>query len=412
MKAEIISIGDELLIGQTVNTNASWIGKELSEAGIDVVRVTTIADLTEEIEDAVKQSMIRADYVFITGGLGPTKDDITKLTLANLFNSELILDAELLKRIESFFMVRGREMIQSNIDQAKIPANCKVIDNDEGTACGMWFQEQGTHLFSMPGVPYEMKAMMSSSIIPLVKDQIGKIDKKTKTILIQGIGESFLAEKVTDWENEIRDNGFSLAYLPSPGIIRMRISYKSEKDDALVDSFFDRLKEMIPKNFIGDGNIGIEEHVANYLLKDEETIGTVESCTGGALAALLTKHSGASAFFKGSILTYDNEVKKSLVGVSQEILSTRGAVSEETVIQMAKAGREKLSIDWCIATSGIAGPTGGTVRKPVGFIWIAVAGPNGELVAKSFQFGDNRERNVKMAVNASLNLLRIVKFGL
>ena len=412
MKAEIITIGDEILIGQIVDTNSQWIGTELNKIGVSVFQISSIQDDKQHILNALKEAQERVDIVILTGGLGPTKDDITKYTLCKIFDSELILNEELLKKIESYFEVRNREMIQSNIDQAKIPDVCKVIDNDEGTACGMWFEQNGTHLFSMPGVPYEMKAMMKKSILPIVKEKAKSKEKCTQTMLIQGIGESFLAEKIEDWENKVRNDGFGLAYLPSPGIIRMRITYEDHQLDEKVMAYFEELKTIIPKNFIGSGDYSIEEHIGLLLKNANETVGTVESCTGGALASSLTKHSGSSVFFKGSILTYDNEVKKAMVGVSQEILETRGAVSEETVTQMAKEGRRKLGVDWCIATSGIAGPTGGTKRKPVGFIWIAVAGPNNKFIAKSFQFGDNRDRNIKMAVNSSLNLLRLLKLNL
>lgn len=412
MKAEIISIGDELLIGQTINTNASWMGTELTQNGIDVVRVTTIKDTADDIVNAVNEAMDRADFTFITGGLGPTKDDITKYTLAQLFEDELVMNNEVLERIAAFFSKRGREMLQSNIDQAKLPSKAEVVPNDNGTACGMWFNKNNKHVISMPGVPYEMKPMMLNHVLPKVYQLAGVATKFTETRLIQGIGESFLAEIIRDWEDELRAEGLSLAYLPSPGVIRMRITFENAEDRTKVLSYFERLKELVPKNFIGDGALSIEEHIGLLLKKDNETIGTVESCTGGYLASLLTKHSGSSDFFKGSFLTYANEMKQKLVDVSEDVLNTRGAVSKETVEQMASVGRSKLNVDWCLATSGIAGPNGGTARKPVGFVWIAVAGPNNILKSKSFQFGDNRERNISMAALSALNMLRIAKLGL
>lgn len=412
MKAEIISIGDELLIGQTINTNAGWMGKELSGNGIDVVRVTTIKDTKEDIIAAVNEAMERADFTFITGGLGPTKDDITKFTLAEMFDSKLILNDEILERIADFFEKRGRKMLQSNIDQAKLPEKCKVVTNYNGTASGMWFEKNGSHVISMPGVPYEMKAMMTDQILPVVYRIAEVATTFTETRLIQGIGESFLAEIIKDWENEVRAEGFSLAYLPSPGIIRMRITFDDEKDQDKVNTYFERLQKLVPKNFVGSGDLSLEQHIGTLLLDDNESIGTVESCTGGYLASLLTKHSGSSSFYKGSMLTYANEAKKNMVSVSDEILRTRGAVSEEAVLQMAKEGRARLNVDWCLSTSGIAGPGGGTKRKPVGFVWIAVAGPNGILKAKSFQFGDNRERNIKMTALSALNMLRIAKLNI
>lgn len=407
MKAELISIGDELLIGQTVNTNAAWLGKELSFRGVQVCNGVTIPDKKEVILDALDVAVKRADLVIITGGLGPTKDDITKHTLCEYFEKELEINKEVLDRVEAFFKQRNRPMLEVNVQQAALPIGTEVLHNYHGTASGMWFEKSGVIVISLPGVPYEMKGIMMDEVFPRLQDQFGLSSIYHKTIHFQGIGESFLADQIQDWESSVRDEGLGLAYLPSPGIVKLRLtSLKGEVDAEKMDEYFDTLKKQFPINYFGEGEITINEVVADLLINNNKTVGTVESCTGGNLAASFVSLAGSSSYYKGSFLTYSNELKELLVGVSRKNLATKGAVSEEVVIEMAEKGRLKLGVDFCIATSGIAGPDGGTEEKSVGTVWIALASSDG-VVAKKFLFGNNRQRNLDMAVLTALNLLRI-----
>ncbi|MGC6434259.1 MAG: competence/damage-inducible protein A [Crocinitomicaceae bacterium] len=407
MKAELISIGDELLIGQTVNTNAAWLGKELSFRGVQVCNGVTISDKKEVILDALDVAVKRADLVIITGGLGPTKDDITKHTLCEYFEKELEINKEVLDRVEAFFKQRNRPMLEVNVQQAALPIGTEVLHNYHGTASGMWFEKSGVIVISLPGVPYEMKGIMMDEVFPRLQDQFGLSSIYHKTIHFQGIGESFLADQIQDWESSVRDEGLGLAYLPSPGIVKLRLtSLKGEVDAEKMDEYFDTLKKQFPINYFGEGEITMNEVVADLLINNNKTVGTVESCTGGNLAASFVSLAGSSSYYKGSFLTYSNELKELLVGVSRKNLATKGAVSEEVVIEMAEKGRLKLGVDFCIATSGIAGPDGGTEEKSVGTVWIALASSDG-VVAKKFLFGNNRQRNLDMAVLTALNLLRI-----
>lgn len=406
MQAEIISIGDELLIGQTVNTNASWMGKELSQLGISVKRCTTISDNKSEILETIDKAIKRSKIVFVTGGLGPTKDDITKHTLCEYFDTELEMNQEVLARVTKFFTDRGREMLDVNIQQAALPKSCIVLDNLQGTASGMWFERNNSILISLPGVPYEMKSIMEDQVFPKLKDQFKVSSIFHKTVLLQGIGESFLAEKMKDWEERIHSNGLGLAYLPSVGALKLRItSPNGEQDAEKIDSFFNEIETSLPINVFGRGDDSLSEVVGDLLRKSNSTVGTVESCTGGALAASFVSIAGSSDYFKGGFLTYSNSLKTKLVDVEESVLNKFGAVSEEVVIQMAERGRVKLEVDYCISISGVAGPEGGTVDKPVGTVWIAVATAKTSFAVK-YQFGNNRERNIQMTVLSALNLLR------
>jgi nicotinamide-nucleotide amidase len=412
MLVEVIAIGDELLIGQTINTNAAWIGKELSLMGISVKRCTVISDDKDSIKNTIDEALKRAQLVLVTGGLGPTKDDITKHTLCEYFETELEINTEVLKRVEQFFKDRGREMLEVNKQQALLPKSATVMHNYHGTASGMWFEKEGSVLISMPGVPYEMKGIMKDEVFPKLKEKFQIASIYHKTILLQGIGESFLADKIQDWENRVRSYGLGLAYLPSTGIVKLRLTSSKGKVDApAIDQFFDEIKEGFPVNYFGEGADNLSEVVGRILKANKKTIGTVESCTGGSLANRLVGVSGASNYFQGSFLTYSNELKNKIVEVTNESLKEYGAVSEQVVLQMAKNGREKLGVDYCLATSGIAGPDGGTEHKPVGTIWIGVAGEGFEKAYK-FQFGNHRERNIEMTVLTALNLLRCSMLGI
>lgn len=412
MRAEILSIGDELLIGQTVNTNASWLGQECSKLGIRIVHVTTISDEKQLIKDAVNDAFSRADLVLVTGGLGPTKDDITKYTLCEYFDSELEIHLPTLQRIEAFFSKRNRPMLEVNIRQAELPKKCTILENVNGTAAGMWFEKDGKILISMPGVPYEMKGIMIDQAFPRLKEKFALKALYHKTLMTQGIGESFLADQIQEWENEVREKGLGLAYLPSPGMVKLRLtSYEGESRAEEIDTYFKQLEGRFPNYVYGKEDETIQLVLGRLLREKKMTIGTVESCTGGSLAQTLVSVPGASDYFQGSFLTYTNELKNRLVDVSKHDLDTVGAVSREVVEQMAKNGREKLGVDICVSTSGVAGPEGGTEELPVGTIWIGIATKD-KVIAKKFQFGDHRERNIQMTVLTALNLVRCEILGI
>lgn len=411
MRAEILSIGDELLIGQTINTNASWLGQECSKLGIRIVHVATISDEKQLIKDAIDEAFKRADLVLVTGGLGPTKDDITKYTLCEYFDSELEIHIPTLQRIEAFFSKRNRPMLDVNIRQAELPIKCTILENVNGTAAGMWFEKEDKILISMPGVPYEMKGIMIEQAFPRLQEKFALKALYHRTLMTQGIGESFLADQIQDWENEVRGKGLGLAYLPSPGMVKLRLtSYEGESRAEEIDVFFKRLEERFPNYVYGKEDESIQLVLGRLLREKKMTIGTVESCTGGSLAQTLVSVAGASDYFQGSFLTYTNELKNRLVDVSKHDLDTVGAVSREVVEQMAKNGREKLGVDICVSTSGVAGPDGGTEEIPVGTIWIGIATKD-KVSAKKFQFGDHRERNIQMTVLTALNLVRCEILG-
>jgi nicotinamide-nucleotide amidase len=412
MKVEILSIGDELLIGQTVNTNATWLGQECSKIGLRVVHVTTISDDKSAIIHAIDAAFLRSDIILVTGGLGPTKDDITKHTLCEYFDTELEIHLPTLQQIEGFFARRNRPMLESNIRQAELPKKCEILPNINGTAAGMWFNHAGKVLISMPGVPYEMKGIMLEEVFPRLKQRFELKGIFHKTILTQGIGESFLAESIAGWENEVRESGLELAYLPSPGLVKLRItSYEGMIRKEEINAYFTVLKDRFPRYVFGEEEETLPQIIGDLLRKDKLQIGTVESCTGGALAHSIMAIAGASDYFSGSFLTYSNELKKRLVGVSETNLTEFGAVSKEVVEQMAANGREKLGVDVCVSSSGVAGPNGGTTQKPVGLVFIAIATAE-RTHSFQFQFGDERERNIQMTVLTALNLVRCELLGL
>lgn len=412
MKVELISIGDELLIGQTINTNAAWLGQELAMIGASVDKCTVIRDSREEILSNVDASLKNVDLVIVTGGLGPTRDDITKYTLCEYFETDLEINQEILEHIMAYFRDRNREMLDTNVQQAALPKDAKVLFNENGTAPGMWFEKNGKVLISLPGVPFEMKGIMKGEGFDRICDHFHLDSIYYRTVLTQGIGESFLAERIADIENEIRESGFGFAYLPSPGFVRLRITAaKNDKDASKIDEFIQQLTDRLPNYIYGYDGESLSG-VVGQLLKDRNmTIGTVESCTGGSMARELVKISGSSDYFLGSFVTYSNKEKVKLVDVKQTDLDTVGAVSQEVVEQMAIGGRKKLEVDYCISTSGIAGPTGGTEDKPVGTVWIAIASEN-RVFSKKFRFGSDRIRNIDVAVSTALNLLRCEILGI
>ena len=407
MKVELISIGDELLIGQTVNTNASWLGETLSKSGAEIIKTVAISDKKNEIIASLNAIYDNTDCIIITGGLGPTKDDITKYTLAEYFGSKLKQDKHTLDKIESFFSQRNRPMLDSNYKQAELPIDCTILENDYGTAAGMWFEKNNKIFISLPGVPYEMQGIMTEQAIPKLKNRFKLKSMYYKTALTQGIGESFLAEKIQDWENRIYKNGLSLAYLPSAGIVKLRISSAKGRDDAaIIEGLFVELEHLIPNHFFGYDHDTLPQIIGQQLIDKKLTIGTVESCTAGMLASQISSIPGASAYYEGALLTYSYKIKTSLANVPADLIQKEGAVSEPVAIQMAENGRDILGTDICISTTGIAGPGGGTETKPVGMVWIAIATKDG-TTTKKMQFSKHRERNIKMTVLSALNLLRL-----
>lgn len=408
VKVEIINIGDELLIGQVVNTNASWMGVELSKMGFNVKNIQAIADYQEDIKTALDIAIKRADVILFSGGLGPTKDDITKHVLAEYFHSEMYFHEEAFLHIQSLFKARGFEVTEVNKQQALLPQKAQAIPNRNGTAYGMWFEQNDTIVVSMPGVPFEMKTMMQKEVIPRLVDKFHPQKYYHKTIMIQGLGESFLASKIEDVEDKLPED-IKLAYLPRPGIVRLRLSARGDDEQLLkvrVEAEVKKIEDIIGVQHIyGYDDEQIEEALAKLLKGSGLSISTAESCTGGKIAHLITSVAGSSEYFQGSVVSYSNEVKQAVLGVNAEDFEKYGAVSEAVIRQMAEGACAVLGTDYAVATSGIAGPGGGTAAKPVGYTWIAVAGPH-ETKAIVHQFGEHRGRNISRATLTALNMLR------
>ncbi|MBP7810667.1 MAG: competence/damage-inducible protein A [Bacteroidia bacterium] len=413
MRAEILTIGDEILIGQITNTNSVWIAQKLNLMGIKVVHMASVSDEKEAILKAFSDAQQRADFVFITGGLGPTKDDITKKLFAQYFNTILELDENVLAHVKSFFDKRGREMNESNRQQALIPKGCTVIHNQSGTAPGMWFKKENTVFISMPGVPYEMKDMMTNIILPKIKTEYKLQHIYHKTVLTQGLGESFLAEKIEKWEDNLAAKNIKLAYLPQPGMVRLRLSTSGDNFEEIkktVEKEIGILKILIKEYIFGYEEYGeetpsLEKIVSELLRERKKKIALAESCTGGYISSLFTNIAGSSDIFNGAVVPYHNNIKHELLQVDNSVFEQHGAVSKECVLQMAEHAKLKFHSDYSIATSGIAGPAGGTPDKPVGTVWIAVSSPEKTLAMK-FIFGDDRQRNIKMTAATALNMLR------
>lgn len=407
VSAEIITIGDEILFGHILDTNTQWIGGELTAAGILPVRKTSVGDRYEEIIEALHRAFERYDVVIVTGGLGPTKDDITKKTLCDFFNTELVMHEEALAHVTAFFAKRGREMIEANRQQAALPKSCKYLVNHWGTAPGMWFEQDGKVLVSLPGVPYEMKELMTHSVLPGLKAYFVLPVIVHHTIRTIGIGESFLAEKIAPWEDSLPAH-IKLAYLPSFSGVRLRLTGFG-KDENEVKSeilgYSETLKEPIGAYIYGYGEIEIEEAIGQLLNDNPATVSTAESCTGGYVAHRLTSVPGSSAYFSGSVVSYSNKVKEEVLGVPGEYLRDYGAVSEQVAVAMAEGVREKLKSTYAISTTGVAGPSGGTPEKPVGTVWIACAGPEG-TVTRKLQLGTLRDVNIQLTAMHVLNMLR------
>ena len=403
---EILSIGDELLMGQTVNTNAAWMGHLLENEGWRVNRCVAVSDEEEAIVDALKDAESRAELVLITGGLGPTRDDITKHVLCQHFGTQLVRHPEIEDRIVSWFERRGRPVLQVNRDQALLPQSCKPLDNPLGTASGMWFDRPGGVTVSMPGVPYEMEHIMEHGVIPAMRSQLelqGRLPKRGHmSLLTMGTGESQLALTLGDMEEELERGGIKLAYLPSPGSVRIRLTAEGEAVQQLAQAHaavLDRLSDWV----VSETGVPIDEALGQFLVSQGHTLAVAESCTGGALGAALVSRAGASAFFLGGVQCYSNAAKEQLLAVDGALISEFGAVSEEVAVAMAQGARKKFGADFGVSITGIAGPDGGSDLKPVGTVYMACEGPLGVMCVRH-QFGRDRTRNLSMSVRAAAQL--------
>jgi len=402
----ILTIGDEILFGQTLDTNSQWMSAELDSYGFKVVHRATVGDAEPDILSALKDAASWADIILITGGLGPTADDLTKPCLAKYFNVPLQSNPAALEELRVLFQQIDRELSEANIAQTNLPANADYISNSLGTAPGMWIEDNGKIYVSMPGVPFEMKGMMSNHVIPKLQKLHVLPNVTHKIIKTIGIGESWLAEKIAAWENNLPEN-IKLAYLPSLGQVKLRLTSIGKEKAALESAINDQVNLLIPhaeKYIYGYDSDTIEQVIGDLLIKKGLSLGTAESCTGGYLAHLITRVAGSSNYFKGSIIAYANEIKESALGVSPDTLEKNGAVSEETIIEMAKGAQAQLGVDIGIATSGIAGPDGGTEDKPVGTIWIAIA-IGDEVKTRQLKLFKDRLLNIKMTAVTSLAML-------
>lgn len=412
MKAEIINIGDEILIGQIINTNAVWIAEQFNLLGIPIARMTTVADNEDAIIQAVDTAFRNHDIIVMTGGLGPTKDDITKKTLVHYFNTELVFNQEVYDQLNNWFNARGRNFNEVNQTQCYVPSNCKVLMNKWGTAPGMLFEKEGKFLISLPGVPSEMKNLMSHYVIPFIKKQFHLHPLVHRSYNIEGIPESELMKTIEDWENNLPPT-IKLAYLPSAGIVKLRMSSLNEDGKAgdMIESEAKKLHAIIGDEIFGYEEENLETIIKELLLIRNKTLTAAESCTGGYLAHKLTSVPGISKVFPGSFVTYDYWVKTDVLGVKKDTLEKFGAVSKEVVLEMALAAKSKLKTDYAIALSGIAGPDGGTSEKPVGTVWIAWATPE-ISIAKKFVFPGDRAGNIHLSYQKSLSILRRLILGI
>jgi nicotinamide-nucleotide amidase len=409
MLSEIITIGDEILIGQIVDTNSAWMARQLNDIGIRVKQISSVSDDRQHILTALKEASGRADLILITGGLGPTKDDITKKTLCEYFGAGLVLNQEALANVEGIFKrLRGAatELLDVNRQQAMVPENCEVIQNKNGTAPCMWFNEGGKIYVSMPGVPHEMMYLMEEDILPRLKSAFKLPAIVHYTILTAGEGESSLANRIADIEDSLPAH-IKLAYLPKPGQVRLRLSGYGDGEAALkteVCAYADKIVDRVRNVVVAREDIPIEKAILNLMEKKGVSLSIAESCTGGYISHLFTQHPGASKVFLGGGVTYSNELKQTLLGVKKEILDQFGAVSEETVREMVLGALLNFKSDYALAVTGIAGPDGGTPEKPVGTIWAAVANVN-KIVVKKLTFGNKRLQNIERSAISALNML-------
>ncbi|HZY35707.1 MAG TPA: competence/damage-inducible protein A [Mucilaginibacter sp.] len=409
MLAEIITIGDEILIGQIVDTNSAWMARQLNDIGIRVKQISSVSDDRQHILTALKEAAGRVDLILITGGLGPTKDDITKKTLCEYFGVNLVLNQGALDNVEKIFKrLRGTltELLEVNRQQAMVPENCEVIQNKNGTAPCMWFNEGGKLYVSMPGVPHEMMYLMEGDILPRLKSTFKLPAIVHYTILTAGEGESYLANRIADIEDSLPAH-IKLAYLPKLGQVRLRLSGYGGTEAALkeeVRKYAAKIVERVKNVVVAEKDITIEKAIMDAMEKKGLTLSVAESCTGGYISHLFTQHPGSSKVFLGGGVTYSNELKQSILGVKKETLEQFGAVSEETVREMVAGALTRFNSDYAIAVTGIAGPDGGTPEKPVGTVWVAVANVN-KIFAKKLTFGNKRLQNIERSAISALNML-------
>ena len=404
---EIMTIGDELLYGQVIDTNSAFMGQELGKIGLRVRQISSVSDRADEIVAALDQARHRAQVVLITGGLGPTKDDLTKHVLTRYFGSELVMHEPTLHHVEEIFKRYDRPMLDVNRQQALVPANCEVLHNAVGTAPGMWFDDQGTVFVSMPGVPFEMKRLMTDHVLPRLQARFHIAPIEHLVVMTAGMGESFLAKKIEDWEEALPAN-FKLAYLPSFGAVRLRLTATADGQPDLrgrMLALLPGLRERIGEYMFAEEETTLEAAIGQLLLAKNLTIGTAESCTGGLVAQRLSSVAGSSAYFRGSIVAYHNDIKQQELGVRPETLAEFGAVSEATVREMAEGARRRLGVDVAVAISGIAGPTGATETKKVVTVCLAYADAT-QTITREYVLDRGRALNTEYAAQSVLTLLR------
>jgi len=417
-QASIITIGDELLIGQVIDTNSAWMAQQLNKSGIRVCRRVAVGDIWDEIWQALDEESEHADIILITGGLGPTADDITKPLLCKYFGGNMVVDESALANVKNIFeKILNRPMIERNLKQAEVPDNCKVILNKRGTAPGMWFEkpypaappgEEKKKVFvSMPGVPHEMKGMVADDVIPALMKQFSFPHIAHRTLLTAGVGESFLADLIQDFEEALPAHT-KLAYLPNYGMVRLRLStsgFEKEIVETELEQLFATLQALVKEYLVTNEDEPLQDVVAKLLKARNKTVSTAESCTGGYIASLFSARPGASAYYSGSVVSYSYQAKEDLLQVDKNTLETLGAVSEEVVLQMARGALKNIKTDYTVAVSGIMGPDGGTADKPVGMVWVAV-GNTDKIATQKFHFRFDRERNIALTAVNALNLLR------
>jgi nicotinamide-nucleotide amidase len=407
VNASIITIGDELLIGQTIDTNSAFIATELNKIGIWVKRRIAVGDEKEEILKALKQQSQDCQLIIVTGGLGPTADDITKPALCEYFDSKLVIDDTALQNVKNIFNKLNRPLIERNLKQAEVPDNCTVLQNGRGTAPGMWFEKNDVVYVSLPGVPNEMMGLVENNVMPKLKERFVLPVIIHKTLFTMGQGESMIADTLEQFEKKLPPH-IKLAYLPNYGAVKLRLTARGDTADKLqseIEKLFSKMKGLVKEWVVADEDVTLQEVVAKLLDKHHLFVGTAESCTGGYLAHLFTSRSGSSSSFKGSVVSYANEAKENVLGVAHDTLITKGAVSEETVREMLAGIMNVLNVDYAIATSGIMGPDGGTQQKPVGTVWIGVANRKKMKTSQHF-FRFDRRRNIELTANTALNMLR------
>ncbi len=402
MNAIIITIGDEILLGQILDTNSQYIARRLTEIGVEVTEEISIPDKRDEIYETIDYAMQKADIILVTGGLGPTKDDVTKKVLAEYFGSCLVFHPQVMEWLGEVLRDRNLPMNENNKSQAYLPDNCRILRNYKGTASGMWFERGWKSLISLPGVPFEMEHLMDTYVIPDLKVRYPHLQLEYRMLKVYDVPESQLAQHLESWEDALGD-GLGLAYLPAPGWVRLRITAKGEAVQHL-ETAYEALKKVLTGMRYTEGEDALEKQIGSALRKQGGTIATAESCTGGEIARLITSVPGSSDYFKGAVVSYANEVKIGVLGVDEKDIEREGAVSEAVVLQMVQGVKRLMNTDYAVSTSGVAGPDGGTPEKPVGTIWIGVATPE-KVFARKFVFSFTRERNIAKAAAKALELV-------